>query len=222
MPSRAPLGVIIAGGLSRRMRRDGGAEHPMDKTLLDLGGRSLLQHVIARLGPQVCALALNSNGPDADYAGFGLPICPDTLPDHPGPLAGVLAGMEHAATQGASHIVTAAGDTPFLPCDLVPRLRLAAEESTSGVAVAASPAAQTADTLRLHPTFALWPVALRDELRENLRAGHRRMMRFAERHGAATAGFASPDGAPDPFFNINTPEDLQRARRWVARAAPTQ
>ena len=201
------------------MRNGAEGVAPMDKTLLDLGGRSLLHHVIDRLAPQVSSLVLNTNGPAARYAAFGLPLCPDTLPDHPGPLAGVLAGMDHAAARGHTHIVTAAGDTPFLPCDLVPRLMLAAEGSTQGVALAASDLGPDAggDTPRLHPTFALWPAHLRNDLRGALQAGHRRMMRFAEQHDAAIARFPCPAGAPDPFYNINTPEDLREAQAWLAR-----
>ncbi|HHX88424.1 MAG TPA: molybdenum cofactor guanylyltransferase, partial [Paracoccus sp.] len=129
MTDGAVLGVILAGGRATRM---GGG----DKGLRQVAGRRLLDHVIDRLGPQVAGLAINANGDPARLAGFGLPVLPDSLPDHPGPLAGVLAGMDWAAGQGARAIVTAAADTPFFPPDLVARLQAAA--GPSGLALAAS------------------------------------------------------------------------------------
>ncbi len=194
---KAPLGVILAGGQARRM---GGG----DKALLELGGISLLDHVIARLSPQVADLALNANGDPARFARFGLPVLPDTIAGFAGPLAGVLAGLDWAAGQGASHIVTAAADTPFLPPDLVVRLLLAAETEGAEIALAAS-----GTPPRRQPTFGLWPVALRDDLRAALDGGLRKIVEWTDRHGAATAPF--PATSFDPFFNINRPEDLTRA-----------
>ncbi len=110
-----------------------------DKALLPLGGQgTLLSHVIDRLMPQVGQLALNANGDGARFAEFALPVLPDTISGFPGPLAGVLAGMEWAAENGAETIVTVAADTPFFPCDLVPRLLLAADGMTNPLALAAS------------------------------------------------------------------------------------
>ncbi|MEM6596161.1 MAG: molybdenum cofactor guanylyltransferase MobA, partial [Pseudomonadota bacterium] len=151
-----PAGVILAGGQSRRM---GGG----DKGLLDLGGRKLITHVIDRLEPQVAEIALNANG-DAARFDLGLPVIPDSIDGFAGPLAGVLAGLDWAAAQGHTHIVTAAADTPFFPCDLVPRLMLAAENGP--IALAATPDPQRG--LARHPTFGLWPVSLRDDLRAAL------------------------------------------------------
>ena len=125
-------------------------------------------------------------------------MIPDSIPGFAGPLAGVLAGMDWAAEQGADHIVTAAADTPFLPCDLAPQLILAGEDS--GLALAASPG-------RRHPTFGLWPTALRDDLRAALNDGLRKVVLWTDRHGGQVAEF--PDDAA--FFNINTPTDLQSA-----------
>ena len=115
-----PLGVILAGGQATRM---GGG----DKGLLQLGGQSVLGHVIERLTPQVDRVALNANGDAARFAGLKLPVLPDSIDGFAGPLAGVLAGLDWAAEQGADTIVTAAADTPFFPCDLVPQLLLASE-----------------------------------------------------------------------------------------------
>ncbi|MGI1662876.1 molybdenum cofactor guanylyltransferase MobA [Palleronia sp. KMU-117] len=197
---RQPSGVILAGGLALRL---GGG----DKGLLPLDGPTILDHVIDRLGPQVAGLALSANGDPARFARLGLPVLPDSMPGHPGPLAGVLAGLDWAAGRGDEAIVTAAADTPFLPEDLVPRLLLAAETAGAPIALAATPDGR-------HPTFGLWPVALRDDLRAALAQGTRKVTDWADRHGAATALF--PDGPFDPFFNVNTPDDLARARALAA------
>lgn len=204
----APLGVILAGGQATRM---GGG----DKGLLDLGGRPILDHVLARLGPQVGAVALNANGDAARFAGFGLPVLPDPLPDYPGPLAGVLAGLDWAAGQGAESVVSVAADTPFFPCDLVARLQLAAEGMAHPLVLAATPRGdeETKSMSRggqvRHPTFGLWPVALRDDLRAALEGGLRKVVLWTEKHGGREALFDDPDA----FFNVNTPEDLAEAQR---------
>ena len=175
-----------------------------DKGLLPLGGSTLIGHVIARLGPQVAGLALNANGDPARFADLGLPVLPDTVQGYAGPLSGVLAGLDWAAAQGADHIVTAAADTPFFPCDLVPQLLFAAETSASGMALAATPDGR-------HPTFGLWPTALRHDLRQALAEGLRKVVLWTDRHGAATARF--PDDAA--FFNVNTPDDLVQAQAML-------
>jgi molybdopterin-guanine dinucleotide biosynthesis protein A len=198
-------GVILAGGRATRM---GGG----DKGLRTVGARSLLDMVIERLGAQCAPLALNANGDPARLARFCLPVLPDGLPDHPGPLAGVLAGLDWAAKLGAAAIVTAAADTPFLPRDLAARLRAAA--GPSGLALAASP--DETGRLRRHPTFGLWPVALRDDLRRALEGGLRKIVLWTDAHGAGTAAFAREPF--DPFFNVNTPEDLAEAARLLAVA----
>lgn len=195
-----PLGVILAGGQARRM---GGG----DKGLLDLGGRPILDHVITRLRPQVAGLALNANGDKTRLAGFGLPVLPDSVAGFPGPLAGVLAGLDWAADQGAEAIVTAAWDTPFFPDDLVNRLMKAGP-----LALAATPDPDRG-TVR-QPTFGLWPTALRDDLRAALADGVRKVVIWTDRHGGTTAVF---DGE-DPFFNVNTPEDLAMARARIEAA----
>ena len=205
---KAPFGVILAGGQASRM---GGG----DKGLLKLGGQSLLDHVVARLQPQVARLALNANGDAARFARFGLPVVPDTINGFAGPLAGVLAGLDWAASHGADHIVTAAADTPFFPADLVPRLLLAAEQAGTPIALAA-----TEDPVRglsRHPTFGFWPVALRADLRVALEGGLRKVVLWTDRHGAAEALFPTPGF--DPFFNVNTPEDLAKAESLLKEGA---
>ena len=192
-----PHGLILAGGRATRM---GGG----DKGRLMLAGRPLIARVIDALGPQVDRLALNANGPAARWDDLGLPVLPDPVADRPGPLAGVLAGLDWAAALGCPHIVTAAADTPFLPPDLVPRLLLAA--GPSGLALAAT---REGDRTWPQPTFGLWPVALREDLRAALDGGIRKIVAWTERHDAGLAVF---DTEPwDPFFNVNTPEDLARA-----------
>lgn len=204
VPGSATLGLILAGGLARRM---GGG----DKPLLRLAGRSLLERVAERLAPQ-CAggLALSANGDPARFrAVFSGAVLPDTVPDRPGPLAGILAGMEAAASlSGITHIASVPGDAPFLPDDFVARLAAAAEGEGRPIALAASGE-------RRHFTSALWPVALRDDLRAWLGRGERRVGGFIERHGAAVASW--PVEPVDPFLNLNAPEDLAAAEAMLAR-----
>ena len=189
------VGVILAGGRATRM---GGG----DKGALMLGGASLLSRCIARLGPQVDAMVLNANGDPARFEGFGLPVVADSVPGFVGPLAGVLAGMDWAASVGAEAVVSVAADTPFFPLDLVQRLR-----SEGDLVLAATP--DPVRKLNRHPTFGLWPVGLRDDLRAALDGGLRKVVLWTDRHDAGLAMFeATPF---DPFFNINTPEDLDRA-----------
>ncbi|MEP3347335.1 MAG: molybdenum cofactor guanylyltransferase MobA [Litoreibacter sp.] len=198
---KQPAGIILAGGQSRRM---GGG----DKGLLSLGGRTLLARVIDRLEPQVAEVGLNANGDLARFDRIGLPIVADSIAEYPGPLAGVLAGMDWAASRGHSHIVTAAADTPFFPCDLVPQLMMAAENApNSPIVLAATPDPKRG--MSRHPTFGLWPVDLRDDLRAALTDGVRKVVAWTDKHGAATAEF--PATPFDPFFNVNTPEDMARA-----------
>ncbi len=200
-------GVILAGGLARRM---GGG----DKPLRTVGGRTMLTRVIERLRPQCDGLVLNANGDPARFADTGLPVAADTVPDRAGPLAGVLAGLDWLAanTPRTEWAVTVGGDTPFLPPDLVARLASGRREAGAAVAMATS-----AD--RVHWTTALWPVALRPALRSFLvDESLRRAADFAERH--ATAQVCWPVGRVDPFFNVNTPQDAMEAERMAALLDP--
>ncbi|MCR9089662.1 MAG: molybdenum cofactor guanylyltransferase MobA [Rhodobacteraceae bacterium] len=199
-----PAGVVLAGGLARRM---GGG----DKGALLLAGMTLFDRVIDRIGPQVGRLALNANGDPDRFAEYGLPVLPDSVAEFPGPLAGVLAGMDWAAEEGISHIVTVAADTPFFPEDLVARLTRAAEKASTPIALSGT---QEEGRLIRHPTFGLWPANLREDLRAALGEGLRKVVLWTDKHGAATALF--PD---DAFFNINTPEDLAEAEVKLAQGA---
>ena len=195
----ALLGVVLAGGKASRM---GGG----DKSLLPLAGRRIIDHVLERLQLQVSDLALNANGDPARFTEFGLPVVADSVSEFPGPLAGVLAGLDWAAEQGADHILTVAADTPFFPMDLRSRLEQARVLQAKPIALAAT---QGSGKLYRHPTFGLWPVSLRDDLRQALATGMRKVVLWTDQHGVAEALFSS-DGY-DPFFNINTPEDLVKA-----------
>lgn len=190
-----PLGVILAGGLATRM---GGG----DKALLDLGDCTLLDQVMDRLRLQVPAMALNANGDATRFATFDLPVLPDSIDGFVGPLAGVLAGLDWAAGHGAETIVTVAADTPFFPRDLVARLIATSEGQAIPLVLAATPDGR-------HPTFGLWPVTLRDDLRAALNNGLRKVVQWTDAHNGREAMF---EGAGDPFFNVNTPEDLEKAR----------
>lgn len=197
-----PYAVILAGGLSTRM---GGG----NKALRILGGETLLARVIGRLAPQAGQLVINANGEAELFADYALPVIADGFAGFAGPLAGVLAGMDWAAGEGAESVVSVSVDTPFVPQDLVHRLREA--RGRSGVAVAASP--DDTGRLRDHPTCALWPVALRNDLRAALESGLHRIGQFAAAYDPGRAVF---DSHPlDPFLNLNTPEDLARAARLV-------
>lgn len=194
-----PLGLILAGGLSRRM---GGG----DKALRLLAGQPMLTHVVARLAPQVAGLVLSANGDPARFEPFGLLVLPDDTPDHPGPLAGILAGLDHAAARGHRWLVSVPADAPFLPSDLVDTLQRALHGSRAGMAIAASGG-------RSHPVVGLWPVTMRDRLRAALAAGERRVTAVTADAAVATW----PDTPIDPFLNINTPADLAAAEALVAK-----
>jgi molybdopterin-guanine dinucleotide biosynthesis protein A len=200
------VGVLLAGGLSRRM---GGG----DKCLLDLGGRPMLQHVVDRLGPQVADLVINANGDPARFARFGLPVVPDTIVGFAGPLAGVLAGMRWSARNKSEvqWVATVSTDAPFLPLDLVWRFLAAVEGQPAAIALAASNG-------EVHPVIGLWPVALADDLEAALRAGVRKVLHWTERHGTIVVDFPLlrfHGRQLDPFFNANTPEELDEARALI-------
>jgi molybdopterin-guanine dinucleotide biosynthesis protein A len=197
-------GVILAGGLGRRM---GGG----DKPLLQVGGMPMLERVIERLRPQVERLVLNANGDPVRFAQYGLPVVADTIAGFAGPLAGILAGMRWSASNlpQARFMISAAADTPFFPGDLVKRLAGGCGRYEDTIALAASGSG-------IHPVFGLWPVALADDLEQFLAKGESgKILVFVDRHRRVNVPFdeiALPDGeAVDPFFNVNTPEDAARA-----------
>jgi len=193
-------GVVLAGGLARRM---GGG----DKPLREIGGQTILARVIARLEPQCEGLALSANGDPLRFARFGLPVIEDSVKHHSGPLAGILAGLDWAAAHRprAPWILSAPGDCPFLPRDLVARLRQAVSAQNAELAVAASQG-------RSHPVIGLWKVGLRDALRHALvDEGVRKVETWTQPYRVATVAW--PAEPLDPFFNANTIEDLVEAER---------
>ncbi|MBB4478055.1 molybdopterin-guanine dinucleotide biosynthesis protein A [Rhizobium etli] len=192
-------GIVLAGGRSLRMGRD--------KANVMLGAESLLHHVLSRLSQQVVSIAVN-----ADAAAEDVPVVPDRFPGRAGPLAGIHAAMLYAAGLPAvTHVVTVSVDCPFFPADLVARLA-AALERPSQIAIAASEG-------RSHPVFGLWPVTLAADLEAWIATDEKRRVRdFLSRHDVTEVAFPlHPTRASllDPFFNINTPDDLVEAQRWL-------
>ena len=175
-------GVILAGGQSRRM---GGG----DKGMLELAGKPMLAHVIERLAPQVGRMVINANGDPARFAGFARPVVADTITGFVGPLAGVLAGMRWSTANApeARWIVTAAGDAPMLPADLVSRLTSAVANRDGAIALAKSAGG-------VHPVIGLWPVALAADLEDQLRSGVRKVLDWTDRHGTVPVDFPMPAG----------------------------
>ena len=207
-------GILLAGGQSRRM---GGG----DKGLLKLAGKTMLQHVIDRMAGQVPrqvqSLAINANGDANRFTEYGLPVFPDTMADHPGPLAGILAGMQWARenTKECQWIATVSTDAPFLPSNLIEKLHEAASANPGAIAIASSEG-------HVHPVIGLWPVRHADDLHEALLSGVRKVLAWTDRHGTVPVDFPlekiGEDGI-DPFFNANTPEELEVARQLLARTS---
>jgi molybdopterin-guanine dinucleotide biosynthesis protein A len=184
-----------------------------DKGLQSLGRSTMLGEVARRLEPQVKALVLNANGDPSRFAALGLPVVADTVEACPGPLAGVLAGMRwsRANVSGATHVLTVSSDAPFLPRDLAARLAAGLPPNGCGIAIASSNGI-------VHPVIGLWPIALADELETSLHRGERKVQAWAERHGATRVEFPMLSIAGemiDPFFNANTPAELDEARRLL-------
>jgi molybdopterin-guanine dinucleotide biosynthesis protein A len=200
----ATIGVVLAGGLASRM---GGGDKPMR----ELGGRTMLEQVVARLKPQCDGLVLNANGDPARFSCFGLPVIADAIEGHLGPLAGVLSALDWTAANrpGAEWVVSAAADCPFLPRDLVRRFheRRAIEQAQLAVATSLG---------RQHPVIGLWPVALRHELRRALVAEDiRKVDSWTARYRVVAVLWSAEP--VDPFFNVNTVEDLAEAERLAKR-----
>jgi molybdenum cofactor guanylyltransferase len=198
-------GVILAGGLARRM---GGGDKPMRM----VGGRAILDHVIERFSPQCEPLLLNANGDPSRFSSFHLAVVPDPIQGYPGPLAGVLAALNWTADHrpDVEWVVSVSGDCPFLPRDLVKRFHKAVSKESAQLAVAASAG-------QVHPVIGLWRVDLRHELEHAVIVEEiRKIDRWTSRYRTATVYW--PAEPLDPFFNTNTPEELAEAER-LARLA---
>lgn len=203
MKSEGIAGVLLAGGLSRRM---GGG----DKSLRTLGGRSILERIVATVRPQVGPLVLNANGDPARFAAFGLPVAADVVEGFAGPLAGVLTGMEWARNNAPDcrWVASFATDAPFIPADLVARLMTAVEREGADLACARSDGQD-------HPVFGLWRVDLAGDLRRAMvEEDMRKVDAWTGRYRLAVADFATDP--VDPFFNTNRPDDLAEAERLMA------
>jgi molybdenum cofactor guanylyltransferase len=199
----ATYGLVLAGGLARRM---GGG----DKGLIRIGGETILERALARLGPQCAGVVINANGDPARFARFGLPVVADDIEGFAGPLAGILAGLDWLAANAPAidWLASVPGDCPFLPRDLVRRLHAA--RAAAGVALACARSGAWR-----HPVVGLWPVALRADLRHAVGAeGLRKIEMWTARHGVGLAEW--PAEPVDPFFNVNTPEDAAQAQRFAA------
>ena len=197
-------GIILAGGLSRRM---GGG----DKGLLMLGKTTIIERVIDKISPQVGSLAININGDSSRFPDYKLPIIPDSIKGYLGPLSGILAGMEWAFKNGNRYIATVAADTPFLPDDLIKRLHAMVKSKNLNIGIAAS-RILSGDDVFIHPTFGIWEVALKDDLRDALANDTRKIMFWAKKFKLDYYYFETSDKLSDPFFNINTPDDLEEAK----------
>jgi molybdenum cofactor guanylyltransferase len=201
------VGLVLAGGQARRM---GGG----DKALIKIGGVAILDRVLAALRPGCTAIVLNANGDPARFARYGLPVIADSVADFPGPLAGILAGLDWTAAHapGTQWMASVPGDCPFLPRDLVKRLHVARAEQNTPLACARSGDWR-------HPVVGLWRVDLREDLRHALTAeGLRKIEVWTARHGVALAAW--PDQPFDPFFNVNTPDDAAAAEHVAEQHAP--
>lgn len=197
------LGVVLAGGLARRM---GGG----DKALIEIAGQTILSRALGRMLPQCTRMILNANGDPARFAAFNLPVVSDDIPDFAGPLAGILAALDWTAANAPSleWVASVPGDCPFLPRDLVARLHAARIAEHKPLACAKSGDWR-------HPVAGLWNVKLRDDLRHALTVEQLHKIEiWTARHGVAIAEW--PDKPVDPFFNVNSPEDRERAAQ-IAR-----
>lgn len=202
MQDRQILGVVLAGGSSSRF----GA----DKCAVLLVGKPLLQWVVERAAPQVDALVVNTNSNSGqDIVSPTIARLADERPGE-GPLAGILAALRYAGARGFTHVASFACDTPFFPQDTVARLWCSLYNAHAGYAVARC--RETA-----HRIFALWTVSWLQTLEAAFAKGARSMQTV---ENWLTPGWADfpPAGGPegDPFFNINTPADLESAERWLA------
>lgn len=200
----ATLGLVLAGGRARRMA--GG-----DKGRIRIGEKTILERVLAALIPQCRQVILNANGDPSRFADTGLRVVADSISDFPGPLAGILTGLDWAADHAAEieWIVSTPSDCPFLPPDLVARLHRARIEDGKPLACAAS-------AQRRHPVVGLWPASLRADLRRALLSeGVRKVESWTARHGVAVATWAATP--IDPFFNVNTAQDAAEANRVAAQ-----
>ncbi|MDI1343601.1 MAG: molybdenum cofactor guanylyltransferase MobA [Pseudolabrys sp.] len=205
IPAPATFGLVLAGGLARRM---GGG----DKARIEIGGVTILDRVLATLSGQCVDIIINANGDPKRFEDTGCVVVKDSVPDFAGPLAGILAGLDYLAAQnnGIEWMLSVPGDCPFLPDDLTERLHEARRKMGAGVPLACARSGEWR-----HPVVGLWPLALREDLRKALMVeGLHKIEIWTARHGIAIADW--PDQPIDPFFNVNTPEDAAKAEKIAA------
>lgn len=189
-------GVVLAGGQGRRM---GG----MDKGLLEFAGQTLIEHVLQKLTPQLKNFVINANRNQQRYSSYG-DVISDSVSDFAGPLAGILAAMEHVDSR---YVLCVPCDSPFLPPTLVERMWRQLNAHMASIAVAH-------DGSRLQPVFALIDRQLQDSLRDYLHSGERKIDRWYEQHNMVTVDFSD---SPDTFININCAEELAQISQQIAK-----
>ncbi|MGB0843589.1 MAG: molybdenum cofactor guanylyltransferase MobA [Alphaproteobacteria bacterium] len=199
------MGLVLAGGLSRRM---GG----QNKAFVELDGKAMIAHVIERAAPQVDTLVINANADPSLYQAFGLDLIADEVSGFAGPLAGIHTGMRHAEKAGYKWLVTFACDAPFVPLDFAATCLKTAEETNAEIVMAASNG-------RTHPVAGLWSVGLVESLQAFLAGGDRKVDLWTAGQATEIQDFPfgkgidpnEPEKGLDPFFNINRPDDLKEA-----------
>ncbi len=202
-------GLVLAGGRGSRM---GG----VDKGLQPFIGTPLALHAAQRLAPQVGKVVLNANRNLVAYAAFGVPVWPDEIGDHAGPLAGLLAGLARCDTR---YLLSVPCDTPLFPIDLA--VRLAAALETNGAEIAMAEALDRQDdgaaAWREQPVFCLLSATLHDSLTRFVEHGRRKVGAWMAGHRTVRVRFDRPDDADDAFFNANTLAQLQSLEQRAAR-----
>ena len=199
--------VILAGGRSQRMKRK-------DKSFLEVGDKTLLDMTIERLQSQSRRVAINTNSYSSKYKRYGLPILHDQVKGFFGPLAGILTAMKWAEDIGYKEVITVAVDTPLFPKNLLKELYEKMRVSNSDIVYASSLSYHKHKEV-LHPVFGLWKTYLRDDLRKELERGVRKVTLWSEKHKTSSVCFAKD--LIDPFFNINTPDDIKLLREYLLK-----
>lgn len=222
MDKMTPLGIIIAGGQSRRFQAGSGdTSRQIDKFLSPFGPSTLLGHIIHRAQQQISHVMLNVNGDPQRVSSYGLDIFSDTF-DDVGPLGGVCTAMKLAGERGFSHIVTFSSDSPFFPENYVTRLMRVVSKDRVPIAISQSGIGQQTisdtecgqnDKGRLHPVMGVFAVSLYDDLKAYIERGERRVMWWVQQHSYAKVVWSEME--PDPFFNINSREDLEKAEKLL-------
>lgn len=200
MASIAPqdiTGIVLAGGRATRM-------NGQDKGLMNYQGMPLVLNALMRLSPQVGEVLINANRQLGAYEAMGAQVCPDPLPDYPGPLAGFLAGFENAQTP---YLVTVPCDCPHFPHDLVQRLAQGLQSTQADIAMACTRGSD--GTLQVQPVFCLLKCELLESLVQFMHSGQRKIDKWTAQHHVHFVVFDNEAA----FANANTPEELAALNR---------